>query len=502
MLRTTSSPQAPLNSARRPLLRGLSRRGVAANCLPLSMQLLPTFDCTHSNDTRTVLVRIPPFLTSLAAAAAFSSSRRRDRKKPLQRPGTIFGRTWPQICRLRSDVSCYGHDSYRHSSSCGAVVQDVQYDELSVDPCLLLALAIPTGSQAAVIPTLAAAIVCHEAGHFLCARSIGLEAEEFSIGFGPAGLVLGQDTPGTDFTLRIFPFGGYVRFDDRKTCQLSDGTRVNEFESMSAPARLWVLSGGVIANLLAGWCSLCLGALTAGVPQTNPLPGIRVEDVSEEAASRTGLHSKDVILRIGTLDLSSPGASVRSTVDFIHKLPANSPVELEILRDNQRMFFEVVPISDIETGFQRLGVTINTNAEKIMQKADDFFGALAIANDSIWRLLAEQVQALQSLASGSGSGELVGPVGIVKQGGDLASSEGIVGLGLFFVTINLNLALLNALPVPGLDGGKAVFVLFESVTGRRIDEQSKQKVETLFVVLVLTGVLTLTAKDLAKLFVK
>lgn len=351
-----------------------------------------------------------------------------------------------------------------------------------------------------VIATLAAAIVCHEAGHFFCARSVGLRAQEFAIGFGPEVINFGQDAGGTNFVLRALPVGGYVRFDEEKKVQLEDGEMVNEFEAMPAPARLWVLAGGVVANMVAAYGSLCAAALTAGVPRKQPLPGILVESVGEEAAVRTGLEEDDVLLRVGDLDLNTAAADVKGTVDFIHGLPAQTPVELLVQRGSAQLRLDAIPMTDPNTGLQRLGVMIVNNTQSSLVKAASFQEASGVAVEYVARLFGEQAKALQNVLSGTGPGEVVGPVGIVRQGEELASAEGLLGLGIFFVTVNLNLALVNALPVPALDGGKAAFVLIEQALGRRVDERVKEEVEVVFIFVVLASLLSLTAKDIAKIF--
>jgi len=351
-----------------------------------------------------------------------------------------------------------------------------------------------------VLATLAAAIVCHEAGHFLCARSVGLRAQEFALGFGPEVVNFGEDAGGTSFVLRAFPVGGYVRFDEAKTVKLKDGEFVNEFEAMPAPARLWVLAGGVMANMVAAYTSLTAAAITVGVPKKEPLPGIRVESVGEEAFARTGLEEDDVLLRVGSMDLNTTAADVRETVDFIRGLPAQSPVQLLVERGSEQLRLDAMPLTDPETGMQRLGVMINSNTQETLVKAASLPEAGGIAGEFVSRLLGEQVKALQNLVSGSGPGEVVGPVGIVRQGEELASAEGLIGLGIFFVTVNLNLALVNALPVPALDGGKAAFVLLEQVIGTRVDERKKEDLELTFVFIVIVALLSLTAKDIAKIF--
>eukprot|EP00435_Cladocopium_sp_Y103_P070535 s244_g35.t1 len=289
-----------------------------------------------------------------------------------------------------------------------------------------------------------------EGGHFLCLRSIGLPAEEFAIGFGPEVINFGRKD-GTEFVVRALPIGGYVRFQDEKTVKLEDGSMVTEFDARSAPERLWVLAGGVLANVAVAWSSLVLGVLNFGVPTRDPLPGIRIEAVDEAAFTRTGLKAKDVLLKIGSMDLNFVGADVRSTVDYISKLPQGRAVEMVVDRAGEQLQLNGTTVTDPSTGLQRLGVMID-------------------ANSVLW--------VYTSVLTGVGSAEILGPVGIVQQGEELVQSEGLLGIFIFFVTINLNLAFINALPLPALDGGKALFVFAEQVLGRRLDEGKKQDIES------------------------
>jgi len=364
--------------------------------------------------------------------------------------------------------------------------------------------ALPTALDLGFVSTVAAlagSIICHEAGHYFCARSVGLPTLEFAIGFGPEIVTLGNDGRGTDFVLRALPAGGYVRFDDRKTKVLESGEAVNDFDALPALQRVWVLSGGVLANMVVAWSSLCATALTSGVQRIEPRAGVRVDEVGAEAFARTGLMKDDIIQSIGSLDCSGPGQSMKVVVDFIRHLPKD-PVKVLVERGGQQLRLDVSCLTDADTGLQRLGVLIRANQEKLLEQASDFAGAASIASGAVVRMLGEQFSTIQSLVSGTGSGEVVGPVGIVQQGQELAGTDGLAGLAFFFITVNLNLALLNALPIPALDGGKVAFVFIEQLLGKRLPEEKKQDVELLFGLLVIASLLNLTVKDVSKIFTK
>lgn len=470
-----------------------------------------------------------------------------------------------------------------------AALGEAGSEEVLESSLALAAAMSPTSG--ATLATLAAAIWFHESGHFLCAKSVGLPAAEFSLGFGPELLSsapnASSDGPPDDavtfkdaendtvrlerfggavrvvvneneiwrglpelngadgtllcgesgsckvaeeniddvtsllkgalevtkdemqkkiedtvFTLRMLPIGGYVRFDERKIAKLADGTMATQLDSLPIVSQVWVYAGGVLANMATAFTALCIGAVTSGIPDSKPLPGIRVETLSEEAVLRTNLRPKDVMLQIGSLDLHAPGHTTSETVDFIRRLPAQEPVAVLVDRAGREMWLDIVPLTDPKTGLQRLGVNIVSNSERIFLKADDLLQAAKIASDNIQHQFGAQITALQGLLnfSGSSAGEVIGPVGILKQGTELTEADGLIGLAMFFVSVNLNLALLNALPVPALDGGKIMFTLAGKLLGKPVDEQKKQDVEGIFIILVFVLVAGLTLKDVARMF--
>lgn len=356
--------------------------------------------------------------------------------------------------------------------------------------------------QLAVVLAVALAVLCHESGHFLCARTVSLRSEEFSLGFGPQLVSLGRDASGTEFSLRLLPIGGYVRFGEEKSEQLSDGTMVTEFDAKATPERLLVLSGGILGNLATAWLSLSATSLTLGVPHNLPLPGVKVVgDVSAEALQRTGLNQGDILLRIGGLDVNAPSQDINSVVDFIHQLPAKTPVELLVRRAEKELPLSAFTIEDPTTGMQRLGIQIVANSERVLDKASDLASAAGIASRLMTELLQEQLKVLQGLfAGGQGRGEVLGPVGIITRGEQLTGEDGLAGLVLFFVSMNLNLAMINALPVPALDGGKALVVVLEQAFGIRLNEEQKNLVDSLSATLILALLFGLTFNDVSNIF--
>eukprot|EP00929_Paragymnodinium_shiwhaense_P109476 TRINITY_DN75919_c0_g1_i1.p1 TRINITY_DN75919_c0_g1~~TRINITY_DN75919_c0_g1_i1.p1 ORF type:complete len:506 (-),score=97.32 TRINITY_DN75919_c0_g1_i1:39-1556(-) len=454
---------------------------------------------TTSPSERNAVVAAGVALFGVSAAAA--SRRRRASGVSLARYGWTRG-------------SRFGAGRRRHHA--GVVVSkalpmDIDGSAFTdLQSSLALALQLPDVNSVqgvvSVVGTLALALVCHESGHYFCAKSVKLPSEEFGLGFGPELVNFGTDSAGTTFLIRSIPIGGYVKFNDKKTVAVGDGevaTMVTEFDALPPPARLWVLSGGVLANLASAWAVLFTAGMTSGFPRSEPKPGILVSEVKGEAIARTGLQQGDVLMRIGDLDLSEPGQRVGPTVDFIHKLAPKVPVELIVQRASEQVKLDVLPLSD-PNGQQRLGVLINSNVEKLLAKTTDPAEAAAVALQTMQQMLGDQLAGLSSVVGSigggsSGGGEVVGPVGMVQQGEQLAASEGLLGLAIFFVSINLNLALLNALPVPSLDGGRAVFVVLEALQGKRLDEQKRVDIESAFILLVLIFIAGLTFKDVSKL---
>ena len=174
----------------------------------------------------------------------------------------------------------------------------------------------------ASISVLALLIFFHEAGHFLAATLQGIRVNGFSIGFGPS--IVKKEFKGVTYSLRALPLGGFVSFpDDEKDSDISKDDP-DLLSNRPISQRLFVISAGVIANLLIAWIVLCGQATFIGLPN-QPNPGVLIVDVQQkQAAAISGLAAGDQIFSIDGITLGTGQEAVEKMVNQIKSSPGKT----------------------------------------------------------------------------------------------------------------------------------------------------------------------------------
>ncbi|MDX1978480.1 MAG: RIP metalloprotease RseP [Pseudanabaenaceae cyanobacterium bins.68] len=308
------------------------------------------------------------------------------------------------------------------------------------------------------IAILATLVLVHEAGHFLAARGQGIHVSQFSLGFGPTLWKYQGDQ--TEYALRLFPLGGYVGFpDDDPESKIPDHDP-NLLKNRPILDRAIVISAGVIANFIFAYFVLLMMITTVGIPVADQ-PGIKISQIigADAPAAIAGLRAGDVILAV---DQAAIGNQL-SNLDQFQALVAERPeVHLSVARDQQNLEFTVIPQG--KPG--RIGVGLSWNGTPRRQPITNPWEALAIATQEFNHLITTTWHGLVQLATNfsSVSSQVSGPVAIVAAGAQLAKSNQ-AGLFDFTAIISINLAIINLLPLPALDGGQLLFLLIELLRG-------------------------------------
>lgn len=324
---------------------------------------------------------------------------------------------------------------------------------------------------AAFILVLGVLIFVHELGHFMAAKAVGIGVPRFSIGFGPA-TPLRFRRGETEYLLSWIPFGGYVKMASLEEQQamegLEGGSVEQEFppekllESKSLAARILVISAGVIMNALFAWAAYTGLLLVYGQAVDEPRIGILSPGAPAEAA---GMMADDLITHINGEPLASWG-------DLVTKVEPKAGQTLTFTVDRQGETVEleaapaeedfVDPISGENRKVGRIGVGPQLNSRR-----DPLgFGSAVVegarqTGDSAVQILAF----LKGMVLGQVSPKnLGGPILIGQASGQFARA-GIVALVTFMAFLSMNLAILNLLPIPVLDGGHLVFLIIEGLRG-------------------------------------
>lgn len=355
------------------------------------------------------------------------------------------------------------------------------------------------------VVVIVALILVHEFGHFVAAKLSGMRVDEFGLGYPPRALVLGKIGE-TEYTLNWLPFGGFVKIYGE------DGTGHGSRAFSSRPRILQaiVLVAGVAMNLIFAYV-LITGALVAGTPRALSAAEVSqardvqlaVADVLPQSpAAIAGLTPGDVITS-ATLASGEWHASDPASFSAFIATSGGGPVVLSLSRAaGGTASLSVTPAAGLiasDPARYALGVEVATIGvipvsfgHALVEGANLTWGALSLTAVGLWHFFYGVFTLSANLS------QVAGPVGIAGAVG-AASQQGIGDLLSLMAIISINLALINLIPVPALDGGRLVFVLIEGVTRRRIKPSVEQAVNGIGFVLLVLLMVVVTAHDILKL---
>ncbi|OKH16946.1 RIP metalloprotease RseP [[Limnothrix rosea] IAM M-220] len=354
-------------------------------------------------------------------------------------------------------------------------------------------------SVLAAIAVLALLIVIHELGHFSAARLQNIHVNRFSIGFGPT--LLKYQGKETEYAIRAFPLGGYVGFPDDDPDSDIPPEDPDLLRNRPIFDRAIVISAGVIANLIFAYFLLVTQAGTVGFQDIDYQPGVRIPDVLTAVASpaaQAGIQSEDVVLSVNNTPLSTGQDALEELRDLIQDAPGKS-LTLQILRDSETVSVEVTPDAGND-GKGKIGVMLAPNGEIVRRRAENPVAALQAGSREFQRLIGLTVQGFAQLISNFGetAQQVAGPVAIVAVGADLAKDD-LSNLFQFGSLISINLAIINILPLPALDGGQLAFLLVEGLRGRPLPMRIQENIMQTGLVLLLGLGVFLIVRDTVNL---
>jgi regulator of sigma E protease len=300
--------------------------------------------------------------------------------------------------------------------------------------------------------------------------------EVFSLGFGPR--VAGFAWKETDVRLSLLPLGGYVRLEGYNP-EEPEAADPNGFLSQPAWKRLAFYSGGILANIaitVAIFFFIGIGnaRTTGGHPVPSPL--LVMDVLKDMPAGQAGLRPGDEIRAFG--DLKFPGNTSEETIAYI-RARAGQAIPVAVEREGTTRTLSLVPALD--KGLGKVGMTFQPSEwvyeRRPFQMKDLGTGArFAVVGsaDLGWEILSNFGKLISHKVSFK---EVGGPITIVRAG-SRAAKAGIVQFMGLIALISMNLAVLNALPIPFLDGGHAALLLFEKARGKDLSILVKERILT------------------------
>jgi regulator of sigma E protease len=333
---------------------------------------------------------------------------------------------------------------------------------------------------------LAALIIIHELGHFVAARLLHVEVEEFGLGFPPRIATLFY-AGGTRFSLNLIPFGGFVRPKGENDPAVPGG-----LAAASPWVRLGVLAAGPIANLLVGVILYAVIFSRIGMPVTDHV--LVTEVAPDSPAEQAGLQPGDRILAINETEVDSMEA-LQSEV-FAN---LDQSVQIMVLRDGQEIESFLVPRSDPPEGEGAIGIVMSNPTRPVSVIAALPTGAYAVYEHSRallalpFRIIQGQIAPEESRFVGfKGMFDIYQAVRESESGANVPGGINVLG---FFATITISLGLLNLLPIPALDGGRILFVLPEILFHRRIPPRYENAIHLVSFALLLMLLLFINLQD-------
>lgn len=333
-------------------------------------------------------------------------------------------------------------------------------------------------------------IISHELGHFLVAKKAGIKVLEFGFGIPPR--LFGKKIGETIYSVNWLPFGGFVRLFGEE----GEETGTGSFASKSKKVRLAVIVAGVLSNLILSVVVFSVVYWVTGIPRDSGQVKI-LEVVAESPAQVTGIIPGDVVKLVNS-------QAVSDTTQFIALIDEEKgkKVKLVLDRDGGEKNITIIPRAQTVEGQGPLGVVISSSEIYYPPYyARPFWGIYFGFKESVmWgkNILEGLGGMFINLFKGEVPKGVTGPVGVAAVVVETAHGGWLATVHLMGI-LSVNLAILNILPIPGLDGGRALFIALESVIKRKTLARFENYFHTIGMYLLLALLLAITIVDVKKL---
>lgn len=327
-------------------------------------------------------------------------------------------------------------------------------------------------------------VTVHEFGHYLVGRLTGMSIIEFSVGFGPK--LVGFTKSGIKYSLRLIPLGGYCMFvgeneetdDPRAMCNQPVWKRI-----------LTVAAGPAMNMVLALLCAIVIVFAYGSVENAPVITDVFENTPAEEAGILTG----DVITSINGTEITFDYDGVQLLIEQI-RASEGGDVALTIDRQGESTEIIMKPVYAEDDGAWQVGIQLGTRQVRF-----GFFEGMKLSVNYVIYVGQLTLEGLRSMfTSKEALDQVTGPVGII----DVISTSVQQGFDMVLyltVLISLNLGIMNLLPIPGLDGGRLLFLIIEAIRRKPVDQNKEGLVHAIGLILLFGFILFVTYKDIVRL---
>ena len=324
-------------------------------------------------------------------------------------------------------------------------------------------------------------ILVHELGHFVSAKLLGVQVNEFAIGFGPA--IAKFQKGETKYAVRLLPLGGFCAMEGEN--EESDNPRA--FGRKKVWRRIVIIAAGAVCNILLGF----ILALAVFAPQpdfqTTTISGF----VKDAKSYETGLRAGDKIMKVNGRRIFTV-----SDLSYVLGTDGDGKFDMVVRRDKEKVRLGGIRFDTRKAQDGRTEILVDFGVETVKNSFFTTIRESAMRTVSfariIWMSLLDMITGKIALS------EMSGPVGMVQAGAQAASS-GVSDMIGFLCIITINLGIFNLLPIPGLDGGRLLFLIVEGIRRKPVPPKYEGLIHAAGLVLLFGLVIVVTFKDIWKL---
>lgn len=315
----------------------------------------------------------------------------------------------------------------------------------------------------------------HELGHYIAAKRLGVKVNEFAFGMGP--VIWKKQKGETLHSIRLFPIGGFCSMEGED----EDSDEPRAFNNKKPWQKIIILAAGSFMNVL---CAILIMSIVVGVLGFTTTT---IDTVSEGSPAETaGIMAGDEITAID-------GQPIEAWTDVSAAIASaeGGQIIMTVQRDGRTLEAAVTP-EQTQDGAFLIGITSRVNHNP--------FRAVAEGAKSTWNITVSMFQTLSQLFTGQlGADSLSGPVGMVQMVSQ-TTQYGWWYYGFLTALICINLAIINMLPLPALDGGRIIFVIISMITGRPVSQKVEGTVHFVGIMLLFGLMAYVTFNDITRIF--
>ncbi len=290
------------------------------------------------------------------------------------------------------------------------------------------------------------------------------------------------------YSVNIIPLGGFVRLAGE-----NNPTVPQSLAAKGPGARIMVLAAGALMNALL---PLLIFTVMFMLPQDEEVGRLAVTEVLDGSpAAQAGLRPGDIFV-------AANGQAIENRVDLTREINLNGGSELTLLieRDRSLQTVTLTPAFNTRSSQWQAGVAVDLTETRFVSRSRPLWEAVPASFASTWDLLVLLKQTVGGMISHGAAPQLSGPVGIAQMTGEISREGGFIGWLTVGILLSVNLAIINILPFPMLDGGRIVFVVIEWLRrGKRIAPEKENLVHLVGLVVLVGGIAAITINDVSRI---